>query len=326
MLLTPDRYEADISPAFVDSLRQRNLTIRMGSYFPAWFVYGWQRRAGDSLRRDSISGEWWNTLNRYIVRTDSLDPGTANMDTAALWLDDMVINVLNPDCRHAMVDIYQRHLGKRVDFLMLDFLTIPLPDMKVWQGPRYQRQEHGDLDFDGNGTNLYHDPAEQAALRQAFISLLTELHAAMPNMLLLPNGNLALWDTTVARLTDGVYLEKFPECLAGWQFDFVRAVSADNPIGLPALTAPRYRNGRGLVWLEDSYDYGLFGYLAAMYDGVVENKRANREHTPALPLVLNMGAPLGPAVGNVREFKKGTLTVTVGASWISHTFQPRGEQ
>jgi hypothetical protein len=148
--------------------------------------------------------------------------------------------------------------------------------MKQWQGLRYQRQEHGDLDLDQNGVPHWRDAGEIAATRRAFFDLVRELRAALPpETLLIANGLLALTDTAFAKQLDGIAVETWPELLTGWKgLNYTRALDPANPIGVPALTARgRYRREPGFVLLEAIYDQDERANLAP-FAGAVAVKRA----------------------------------------------------
>lgn len=266
VVLDVNRFGADLTKDVIDSLYKKNLAIEVGAYLPSFMVYGWMKKAADlgELTPNTFGYDWWNELSPYLARTDSLNPGTAISDTAAAWLNDYTINMLIPEARIKMVLIASKYLVGRVDWLMLDFLTVPLPDLKVWQGLRYQQQEHGDLDMDQNGIPQYIDVAEQVALRTAFIDYIMKLRVAFPGVKIISNGWLAVRDSEVAKLVDGIMLERFP--LEGWGFSFVNALNPINPIGLPNLCAKnRYAINPGIVMINDAYKTGQLTSIAAKF-------------------------------------------------------------
>lgn len=293
--------------AAADSIRMRNLDIHLGTYFNLHTVPNWCRR--DAERGGTgWPARLWTDLSPFIVLT-------AEGDTAAIWKDEPVFNVLDPRARAAAAKVlgdYARATG--VSWAMLDFVSVPLESFRL---PGYPVREP---DFDGNGLACRDDPAERAALRLAWGAYMTELRAAVPpGFLLIPNGGLALTDQTFSLLTDGCYVEGFGKWFygSGDSPDYSAALSPlYGPQSVPNLCRPgRWANGVGYVMLEDYADQGLLGCVAALWPGAVELKRYSDDLTPPRQPVdlMWLGQPTGPVVMGSplrRQFQNGSIEVT----------------
>jgi hypothetical protein len=307
-----------------DSLRARHRDIRIGCYFHVMAIGQWiLRRVEAGAAPGSWAYEYHHAVAPYLARTNGIDPATGQPDTAAIFENNYCVNILFPEARAAVIEVSTRpeFLGP-VDWFFLDFFSVPLPDLKLHQSPVYRELEHGDLDLDGDGVGHWDDADEQRALREAFIDYVGELRAALPQrtggFLLIPNGGLAVVDDELAALVDGIYLEGFPMWIFGSPgADFAAALDPGRDPSLWSLTGPRYREGYGVVMIEDRYGSGRFGHVAALFDGCVEvqRQRAADPVCDATRALRWLGQPEGPAertvTGVTRSFSGGEVFVEI---------------
>jgi len=300
-------------------LKQVNPSIKLGTYYSVHSIGQWMVKAP----LDTRARGYWEAMKPYLAHTTT-------GDTASIYQNAYLWNVLDPRARLAAIEqlvFYVR--DNRLDWAMLDFISVPLPNLK---SPYWESFEDGDLDLDGNGVSHWEDTDEQVALRAAFGDYIAQARSLLPpGFRLIPNGSLALMDTTFSRLVDGCYVEGFPAWFYGSDTgSYVNAFNdAYGPQSLPQLT----RYGRWAVkdpaiMIEDRYDRGLIAYVAMMYDGAVEMKRPMEPAVDTTtPVDLSyLGVPRGPATFVdgllVREFTTGTLTLRVTPT----TLQPLVER
>jgi hypothetical protein len=324
IVLSPNAWPQPSLRGAADSLRARHRDIRIGCYFHVMAIGQWIfRRVDAGAAPGSWAYEYYHAVTPYLARTNQLDPATGEPDTAAIFENNYCVNILFPEARAAVIDVYTRpeFLGP-VDWFFLDFFSVPLPDLKRHQNPVYRQLEHGDLDLDRDGVGHWDDPDEQSALRDAFVAYVHEMRAAVPSRPggfgLIPNGDLAYTDNELAALVDGVYVEGFPM----WSFgssgvDFAGALDPARVPSLWSLTQPRYRDGSGVVMIEDRFGSGQLGHVAALFDGCVEvqRQRSGDLVCDATRSLRWLGDPTGPAVyaagGVRREFTHGVVSVEI---------------
>lgn len=307
-------------------LREIKPQIKLGEYFHVMAIGQWVfRDVGYGAQPGTWSRDYFDAVTPYLARTNGLDPRTALPDTASIFERNYCINLLEPGAIDALVGFYVAH-SSGLDWYMLDFMTVPMPDFRAGQGPRYLAEQTGDMDLDQDGIAHKDDVDEQLALRAAFIELLGALRSQLPDeFLLIPNGALALVDDAVAHLCDGVYVEGFPTWnfrngAEGAMFDQAAAPS------LWSLTTSRYRNGKGLVLIEDKWHTMQLGRVAACFPGVVETVRGDQD-VPVLDATRSMRDQLGPALGPVilqenrltRQFRHGTIVLDLNGDTFRGT-------
>lgn len=301
--------------AAAKQLKELNPSIRLGEYMHVEAIGQW---VFADVARGAPVGSWsrdyYDAVTPFLARTNQNDPATAAPDTASIFERNYCVNLLAPGAVEAVAGFYADH-ARGLDWFMLDFLSVPLPDFRSGQGPRYVSEQAGEMDLDQDGIAHAVDGDEQIALRQAYIRLLRALRERLPeDFLLIPNGALALVDDEIAKLCDGVYVEGFPQ----WFFRTGFEGAIFEPDGVPSLwslTQPRYRHGKGLVLIEDTWNTRRLGAIAACFDGVVEVQRAESDRlTPDATRQLR---ELGPAQGSAilqenrltRQFKGGTIVL-----------------
>lgn len=305
----------------MSDMRKQNLDVHLGTYFPMFTAPQWCKK--DAERGGTGWGaRWWNAMSPYLAHT-------TEGDTAAIFTNQYVYNVLNPLARKAAVaelKAYRDSTG--ITWAMLDFCSVPLPNLKASQGQQWEEMEHGDMDLDGNGVGHWEDFEEQRALNAAWHEYIKELRVALgPDFLLIPNGTLAMYSTDFSKLVDGCYVEGFSKWFYGggetMRFD-VAMDPAVGPHSLPSLCAPnRWARNPGLVMIEDWCNMGKYGYVSMLFDGAVELRRATNDVSyPPAPIDLHwLGAPTGVAQRDSlsmwsRQYENGTVFVTPNTSNI----------
>lgn len=197
----------------------------------------------------------------------------------------------------------------------MDFMTVPMPDLKKTQAPIYTELQTGEMDLDQDGVGHWDDLDEQAALRQAFTDLVLALRSRLPtDFALIPNGRLAMVDDSFARLVDGVFVESFPQWFFGPGFNYDGAVfQPDRVPSMWSLSQPRCRRGFGTVMIEDRYNTGWHADIAACF-GAVEVRSGDGMPMPKVPHIGRaLGLPQAAAVLQdsvlTRQFARGVVTV-----------------
>ncbi len=144
---------------------------------------------------------WYNATRPYWVWT------TAG-DTAQDWPGNVIVNILDPDCRAAMIATvldFQRNSANQLDGVLWDYFNHSL---WVYTGIT---NVIGDPDMDGDGIGHWSDPDELVAYRAAQVDLVTALRDSLgEGFIQVFNGQRAYSDSTFAGLADGVMYELFP--------------------------------------------------------------------------------------------------------------------
>lgn len=296
-----------------ERMRARNPDIHLGTYVSTHACPPWMRDAPEG----TWARRWWDAMSTHLAFT-------TEGDTAAIFKNAYVWNVLDPAARADAVVLLNAYAREQhIDWAMLDFITVPMPNLKVWQDPKWEAAEAGDLDFNQNGVGHWNDPGEQAALRVAWGRFMAEIRASLPaGFLLIPNGALAIQDPSFSKDVDGCYVEGFPRWFfgSGDSMDYGAALHPANaPTSLPNLAAPgRWHSPAWFVMIEDAFQCRQLGYVAALYPGVVETFRGgDGTDTIALPVDLSwLGQPTGAAAFKVpqttRTFEHGVVVVEAG--------------
>lgn len=260
----------------MDSLRIRNGDIMLGMYFNVHTVAQWMERATPG----SYPNRLWTQLAPHYLKTTT-------GDTACVWLNNPLYDFTDPTVRVIALDILVPYVeANNFDWLFLDFFSVRLPDLKKFQLPIYSELEEGEWDFDQDGIPYLLDAGERQAVIEGEYAFMQELSEALPGVLLIPNGDLAIYDPYFRTLTDGMFLEQFPWFFWGGESAHMEnALDPDYPFSLPTLVSPGY-----YVFIEDEFNAGTYGIIAALFDGVVETKHM-KDVYPPLPTELNFGKP-----------------------------------
>jgi len=158
------------------------------------------------------------------------------------WPNQVVLNVLESDCRDAIAGTmaeFAQASNNQVDGVFWDYFA-----PQIWIAPYVSDQVDGDPDMDGDGIPMAHDPDEIIAFQAACDSLVMRTRDLMgDDFIQVFNGPRAHMDSTFAALGDGMYYEIFPTQV----FPDPPMVNALNPEYennlFRVMTWPRTRNG-----------------------------------------------------------------------------------
>jgi len=311
---SPGAWDKPQMEGMQEEIQRLNLDMQFGSYISAFACNRWTKIAYEQ-GQDTYIAHWWEELSPFLA-------ATTEGDTAAIWKDAYVYDLFNPVARTKAITLMDGYIRRNnLDWIMLDFVSVPLPNLKASQDPIYEEMEHGDLDFDRDGIGHWDDPDERAALRVIWDLYIEEMVATFPkNLKIIPNGSLAIKDADFAKRVHGCYVEGFPQWFFGTSAsNFPNAYDEDFQNSLWILSEnDRWRNGEGFVMIEDRYYRNTYGYVSKIFDGVVEMRRqlGDGPYTGdyvTLPLELDTGAPLGPpeTIGSeiIRAFEKGSIRI-----------------
>ncbi|MBK8167103.1 MAG: hypothetical protein IPK64_14280 [bacterium] len=305
----------------VAALKARNPELKVLGYVNAqtsWLMWGDDPAVQDV---NPYGWDWYHATRPYWSTTTT-------GDTMMAWPGKVVLNILDPACREAMIDVLADHWQAHsnvVDGVYWDHFNTNLWVMDSVPG------REGALDLDGDGTAHLDDEDEQQAYRDASTALVLELRARLGgHVIQVTNGNRAALDSTFAGLVDGMLYENFPQ-VGFWGDNMRQALdrSAWNSL-FASRHWPRTDNGGPFVILSNkdritintgqgsrTYRYADFARPAALLTGTLVSY-----HSPAQEMdygwpdvELDLGAPLGEAQGDggllVRNFENGTVTVNM---------------
>ena len=220
----------------------RNIDFMAGTYFSLHSLPDWMQTA----KPGTLPGELWAGLKDHIaVDVDG--------NEASIWPGTRLYDFTDQTVRRIAISALTRYVDRNhLGWVFCDYASLRLPNAML------------DLDRDGNGHWI--DDDERAMVCEAFMAYLVEPHVAMPGVVLVVNGNLALRDDEFASLVDIPFIEDFPRYFFGdvgpnWD----NAIDPDFEWSLYRLTQPRYRNGGDVVMIGNEYSedftelYRLFG-------------------------------------------------------------------
>ncbi len=146
--------------------------------------------------------------HEWYVRTRPYWVYTTTGDTAQDWPGNVVLNILNPGCRSAMIETvmeFQQTSANHFDGILWDYFNSAL---WVYDG---LTNVTGLPDMDGDGIGHALDVDEQVAYRNAEVSLVSALRDSLgEGFIQIFNGQRAYSDSTFAGLADGLMYEIFP--------------------------------------------------------------------------------------------------------------------
>lgn len=213
----------------------------------SWLMWG---DAPDRESSDNTYGwDWFQATKPYWSYTTT-------GDTMMSWPGKVLLNVLDPACRAAMVGVIADHWYAHpnvIDGVFWDHFNTYLWVPNVLPGVE------GGMDLDGDGITHRDDEDEMLAYRQASASLICELRSALGDgVIQIANGGRAARDSVFAALVDGMMYENFPE--VGFRQGNMRLVVdlAQSNNLFAARTWPRRDNGG--PWLILSNKYRTFFY------------------------------------------------------------------
>lgn len=224
-----------MNPGAIAALKDANPAIKVIGYFNAhssWLSWGEVDRSDSPT--PVYAWDWYQATREYWSYTTT-------GDTMMSWPGKVLLNILDPGCRAAMVRVLADHWYAHdnvLDGIMWDhfnsYLWVPLAIEGV----------QGELDLDGDGIPHRQDEDEMQAYRDASTDLLWRAQRALGrDVIQIANGQRAPADSAFASLLDGMFYENFPEYNYSGE-KMRKALDPSVPNNLfAARTWPRTRNG-----------------------------------------------------------------------------------
>ncbi len=179
-----------------DQMRELNPDIKIVGYVSVKSA----QLSGEHSWADAFWHDWLENTRDYWCYTTT-------GDTLQDWENNVVLNILNPDCRQAMVETileFHRSSINQLDGIYWDYFN-----NSIWV-PDYLSVE-GEPDLDEDGIAHDNDPDEREAFRAAQVSLVEAVRDSLgEDFLMIFNGQRAYADSSFASLADGVVYELFP--------------------------------------------------------------------------------------------------------------------
>ncbi len=303
-----------ISVDIVQELKTRNPNVRVIGYVNAhdcWLT--WENSA------TSYFADWYTATRPYWSYTTT-------GDTMQAWPGKVLVNILDPACRSAMIGVLASHLDvhhTRIDGLFWDHFNSWLWVPDVIPGVS------GNMDLDGDGVAHRTDLDEQAAYRAASDAMVSEARARLgTDLIQIANGNRATTDPAFAALLDGAFYENFPEVgvTGGSYAGALDPASANNLLAVRSWL--RTENGGPWVILSNKFQFNCsdgtggwvnwreaeFVRVIAMLTDTAVSYHAEPKTTWGWPAIdLDLGAPMSAMHmdGQVyeREFERGKVSL-----------------
>ncbi len=263
---------------------------------------------------------------------------TTEGDTLMDWTNQVVLDVLNPDCRDVIVNTmeeFSQNSNNQVDGVLWDYFSF-----KIWIAPNIAEQVEGEPDMDQDGIPMVNDPDEIAAFQagcDSLVILTTEVIG--DDFIQVFNGPRAYSDSSFAVLGDGMYYEIFPNQVFP-DPPMASALSPDYEKSLfRVLTWPRTINGgpynvignanRSIYFNENGEPSILnFGNLYRAVGLLTGNYcswfRDGGQFFDWPNVEINLGAPVGVTIidGNhyFRQYEYGTIDLVMGSGTYPNPF------
>ncbi|MFH1844116.1 MAG: hypothetical protein ABIF77_12995 [bacterium] len=245
-------------------------------------------------------------------------------DTLSDFPGAIVLNILDPDCREAMISTmaeFRAASNNPLDGIFWDYFGYTL-----WINPLVQLE--GEPDLDGDGIPHWDDDDEKIAFRAAQVEMVNLARAYLgEDFILLFNGGRARSDSAFAALSDGINYERFPTLYPFTTPKMAAALDPDFEFSLFHVRSwPRTSNGGPYIILENINTYGFWDdqgvwtdlnlgnifRVAALLTDTYAAWNDIEWHQYAWPdNMISLGEPIAPTVvvGNVytREFEYGRL-------------------
>lgn len=266
------RYRQDA----IKELKKKNIDIMIGEYFPVNTFGPWILNQEGNLN---------HYYGRLMAAVDGRWAVSSTGDTASIWKNHPMYDFIDPDVRHDIITVAVEYVRENnIDWFMCDYFQTMLQQYNF----DYPGVE-GFLDLDRDGipqrewvtdehgnTIVIKDEDEIQLMYEANLAYLTELKERLPKeFLVIPNGNLAIFNDEFAALADGIYIEKFPYWFFGTQEpNLPNALDPEYPQSLHNLTAEgRYNRNPGFVFLGDPTNenggYMDWRHIANQFPGCV---------------------------------------------------------
>ena len=315
------RYEE--GPSFVAAIKAQNSRCKLIGYVSAKTArWEWQHIDSEFARR------WYQETRPFWC-------WTTTGDTLSDWPGAAVINILDPACRKAMIDLiveYQRTSNNPMDGVLWDYFNngLWIPDFV---------DVTGEPDMDQDGIPQAEDPDEIAAYKEACVALVTALRDSLGDgFIQVFNGQRAYQDSAFAALSDGIQYELFPTLGFPDDRNLHAAIDPAYPTNLfRVVTWPRTTAGGPYVILENInraqyvdtegnptiLNFGdLFRVVSLLVDHTYTAWGHHNEAWPAND--FSLGPPLGPPVIDgihySRDFRYGRLEMEITYGFLPKPF------
>ena len=343
ILVTPasSLWRSDMNLGVASALKAENPDIKIIGYVNA---HGSWLRWGDEPDRDPEADPYgWD----FYQATKPYWSYTTEGDTMMAWKGQVLLNILNEDCRAAMVGALVDHWYAHDN--VFDGIFWDHFNQVLWV-PSSVPGVNGEMDLDGNGIPHREDPDEILAYRLASEALIQEARAALGNdVIQFVNGDRAAKDSTFATLVDGMMYEHFPQVGYRGGEEMRQALDPANPNSLfAARTWPRTENGGPWLILTNKYrtsfvdDNGNnieyrnaeFSRVAALLTGTLVSYHCDEQltHYGWPEVEFDLGEPLGGVSIDgdqiSREFQHGMvwLNMTNGGDTFPFDFRIEGDE
>lgn len=329
---TSSLWNPTVNVGAIDRLKAMNPRLKVLGYINA---HGSWLRWGDDPAYDSEKQPYGYD---WYVATRPYWSYTTTGDTMMSWTNQVLLNVLDPDCRAAMIAVLASHFNRydnRLDGFFWDHFNLWL-----WVPDSVPGCE-GEMDLDGDGIPHREDEDEMEAYRLASEDLINGVRDALgPQVIQVANGGRALRDSVFAGLLDGMMYEHFPTL--GFRGAEMR--EALDPTVFNNLFAarhwPRTRNGGPWLiysnkWINSFVDdqgqtvlyrQAEFARVAALLTGGYAAYHSDDQamHIGWPAVEVDLGAPVGPPVfagdGITRVYDRGQVQLTFTTGTMPRPF------
>ena len=223
------------NPGAIAALKELNPDLKIVGYISAhssWLRWGVVDRS--EQEEPSYNWEWYQATREYWSYSTT-------GDTMLSWPGKALLNVLDPDCRAAMVQVLTDHWHAHDN--VLDGIFWDHFNAFLWVQISIPGVE-GQMDLDGDGIPHREDEDEMQAYREASADLISRARRALGgDVIQIANGQRAAADSAFAGLLDGMFYENFPEySFTGEKMRKALDPSVPNNL-FAAATWPRSNNG-----------------------------------------------------------------------------------
>lgn len=196
-------WNGNMNAGGLDAIRELNPDVRIVGYVNA---HGSWLRWGEVSRADATvpyyGWDWFQATKKFWSYTTT-------GDTMCSWPGKVLLDVLDPACRQAMVDVLAAHWTAHDN--VLDGIFWDHFNNFLWVPDQIEGVE-GEMDLDGDGIPHRQDEDEMAAYRAAAEDLILRARRALGgDVIQIANGQRGPAQPEFAALLDGMFYENFPE-------------------------------------------------------------------------------------------------------------------
>jgi len=320
------------APDIISNMKGINPELKVLGYFNA--QTSWLNWADSNPETQAYTYAWHQATSPYWSYS-------TEGDTMMAWPGKVLLNILEEDCRNAMVDVLAEQWAENAN--VFDGIFWDHFNTQLWVANNVEGC-FGEVDLDGDGIAHQDDEDEMQAYRDASTALVQRVSSVLgSDIIQVTNGNRAARDSVFAGLVDGMMYERFPE--VGFGGDEMRnALSPDvNNNLFAARNWPKSSNGGPFLILTNKHSFSVVDdsgdrrtwfraefnrVVALLTDTQVTYHPTTQEHSYGWPEVeVHLGAPLGGVTidGDIisREFENGRVELDFdsGNSTIPFNFQ-----